>query len=87
MANCKTCLHAAVCSKRIATGGHVKDCKDLMEKKTGRWITWCEMFPRSMFVGFRRRKQGFCSYCGAFRNKENYCPNCGADMRRDENGI
>lgn len=84
MANCKTCLHAAVCAKRIATGGQVKECENFLENKTGRWVAWTEMFPRSIFVGFERKKKGFCSYCGAFRTKENYCPNCGADMRPKE---
>lgn len=78
MSNCKTCLHAAVCAKRIATGGHVKDCKNFVEKKQGRWE------PRTDAFGFVRCS--VCHDCNIYDDwpdgkKWNYCPQCGADMR------
>lgn len=83
MANCKTCLHAAVCGKRIATGGHVKECKNSVEKKTGRWLeieegTICSECHEHPFAD---------GECAIADYNGNYCPNCGADMRRDGNGI
>ena len=90
MANCKTCLHAAVCAKRIATGGHVKECKNFVEKKTGRWLNWKgEPIERGEF-----RWAWTCSECKhelefeeavtADEFASNFCPNCGADMRGGE---
>lgn len=79
MANCKTCIHAAVCAKRIATGGHVKECNNFAKKKTGRWeYHWFD---------------AYCSECGYFnradgvtrtRSDHRFCPGCGADMRPKE---
>jgi hypothetical protein len=77
---CNNCIHKAVCSKYTATGGHVRECEHVKEDRRGRWISWAEMFPKKVFAPLRR-KDGFCSYCGAMRKKENYCPNCGADMK------
>ncbi len=52
----------------------------------GRWISWKEVFPKSVFNNIGRKKKCFCSYCGVLRDKDNYCPNCGAKMDGDGNG-
>ena len=46
--DCNNCLHIAVCGKYQATGGHVRNCKNFVEEKHGRWIA--------------DKKTGFC-YC------------------------
>lgn len=78
MANCKTCLHAAVCGKRIATGGQVKGCKNFLEKKTGRW--------RKTYTCHGEQLWGYeCNQCKADNPIASYyCPHCGADMRGED---
>lgn len=78
---CDSCIHKAVCSIYIATGG-VNRCEHHKEERKGRWeYHWFD---------------AYCSECG-YENKPNavtrvrddpaFCPKCGADMRgeKDEN--
>ena len=70
MGDCKECLHIAVCSKYIATGGNIKDCKHFMGR--GRWITVCKNVRK-------------CSNCNTQRNTDDQrgwysCPFCGTIM-------
>lgn len=75
MANCKICLHAAVCSRRIATGGLVKKCEHFLAKKQGRWSMFRNGFGQCFF-GVT------CSECNTtWDDESNFCPHCGADMR------
>lgn len=67
--NCPECLHIAVCSKYIATGG-VDNCKHFIGR--GRWITVCKNVRK-------------CSNCGNNRNTDDQrgwysCPFCGTIM-------
>lgn len=68
---CKECLHVAVCSRYIATGG-TDNCKHFMPQKHGRWEVVCKN---------RRR----CSNCRLERNTDTqkeweHCPRCGYEM-------
>ena len=58
---------------------------EAVEVVHGRWISWKEVFPKSVFNNIGRKKKCFCSYCGALRDKDNYCPNCGAKMDGKDN--
>ena len=69
--NCNECLHIAVCSKYIATGG-VDNCKHFMKQKHGRWEIVCKNVRK-------------CSNCGNNRNTDDqrgwdFCPSCGYEM-------
>lgn len=71
---CDNCIHKAVCSKYIATGG-VKSCEHHKEERKGRWV---QSDHDTLFA---------CSICGDLIDviKTNYCPNCGAKMDGDVN--
>lgn len=77
---CETCLHAAVCAKRAATGGNVQNCQHYAEERHGRWINEGDGDWRCSVC---RRLYTFDDY-GDIDPKEdcgcNYCPNCGAKM-------
>ena len=67
--NCIECVHIAVCSKFMATGG-VNNCKHFMGR--GWWITVCKNVRK-------------CSNCNKHRNTDEQrgwysCPFCGAIM-------
>ena len=66
---CNECLHIAVCSKYIATGG-TGNCKHYMGR--GRWITVCKNVRK-------------CPNCKKERNTDDQrgwysCPFCGTIM-------
>ena len=68
---CNECLHIAVCSKYIATGG-AGNCKHFMPQKHGRWEVVCKNVRR-------------CSNCKTERNTDDQrgwysCPFCGCIM-------
>ena len=69
--NCKECLHIAVCSRYIATGG-VNNCKHFVAQKHGRWEVVCQNIRK-------------CPNCGLERNTDTQigwevCPRCGCIM-------
>lgn len=52
MADCKKCLHIAVCGRYAATGGHVRECKHFAtENIVGhKWIPTAEQLPESQKI-------------------------------------
>ena len=38
MSDCKVCLHKKVCSKFVATGGHVSNCEHFIKDIIGYWL-------------------------------------------------
>lgn len=83
---CNNCIHKAVCSIYMATGGEIIRCRYHREDRKGRWYDRTN--PQWPAYDIRH-----CSMCGwnipktKLRNKDtnwNYCPCCGADMRGAE---
>ena len=71
---CNNCIHAPVCGKCKATGGHVGKCEHFWEERKGRWL---------YNLG---NPSPYCSRCGSEPNhseETKCCPNCGARMGGD----
>ena len=77
---CDKCIHKAVCSKFIATGG-VSRCEHFKEERRGKWVS--SWFGHDVCSECRKvYADGYFTAIGVKpRAKFNYCPNCGADMR------
>lgn len=82
---CEKCMHKAVCSKFIATGG-VSRCEHFKEERRGEWVSSgcghdvCSECRKVYADGY------FTAMGVKPRAKFSYCPNCGADMRGKEDG-
>lgn len=76
---CDKCIHKAVCSKFIATGG-VSRCEHFKEERKGRWkddhCTACGIMP----MGEELWEHLDCDPPKMERFMD-FCPSCGADMR------
>lgn len=78
---CNNCLHKEVCSKFLATGGHVRECDHFKEERKGHW-------EKVNYTGYVR-----CSCCkDVYINEDwlqdgrwNGCPKCFADLRGAKN--
>ena len=68
---CNNCIHAPVCGKCKATGGHVGKC-EFYGRRYGRWIR------RGNEMKCSNPKCQFIYY--ANHDDFSYCPNCGAKM-------
>lgn len=82
MVVCENCLHKPVCGKYAATGGQVRECKHLLEKKVGSWEEW---YPPVHMILTGEEMLYRCSVCTAkYSDVEgyDYCPFCGAQMER-----
>lgn len=80
MAACDNCLHKPVCAKYTATGGHVKACNHLLERKAGRWEEW---YPPVHMILTGEEMLYRCTVCDAkYSDVAGYrhCPYCGNPM-------
>lgn len=85
---CNNCIHKAVCSKFIATGG-VSRCEQFREERKGQWLSAYEYALKLGIADKEKLEEAkkdkwwkFCNDCEQpAKGRHNYCPNCGADMR------